>query len=101
MLEALWGDRVEIVSNTQANGRYKVNVRWAKNVYIKAEDLGDEPLLELYFIDVGQGDGVLIVTPERKHILIDGATNALNNRMVKVQPILWIGSFLRNTKKRI
>ncbi|GAL90013.1 ComEC/Rec2 family competence protein [Jejuia pallidilutea] len=72
LLEALWGDRVEIVSNTQANGRYKVNVRWAKNVYIKAEDLGDEPLLELYFIDVGQGDGVLIVTPERKHILIDG-----------------------------
>ncbi|TBN06768.1 hypothetical protein EYD45_02470 [Hyunsoonleella flava] len=72
LLEALWGDRIELVSNTKVNGRYKVNVRWAKNVYIKAEDIGDEPLLELYFIDVGQGDGVLIVTPERKHILIDG-----------------------------
>ena len=72
LLEALWGDYIELVSNTKVNGRYKVNVRWAKNVYIKADDIGDEPLLELYFIDVGQGDGVLIVTPERKHILIDG-----------------------------
>ncbi|MEW4922740.1 hypothetical protein [Algibacter sp. 2305UL17-15] len=72
LLEALWGDGAELVSNTPKNGRYKVNIRWARNVYIKAEDLGDTPLLELYFIDVGQGDGVLIVTPERKHILIDG-----------------------------
>ncbi|ULC60826.1 hypothetical protein MBM09_07455 [Flaviramulus sp. BrNp1-15] len=72
LLEALWGDRIELVNNNKVNGRYKVNVRWAKNVYIKADDLGDNPLLELYFIDVGQGDGVLIVTPERKHLLIDG-----------------------------
>ena len=72
LLEALWGDRIELVNNNPTHGRYKVHVRWAQNAYIKAEDLGDEPLLELYFIDVGQGDGVLIVTPERKHILIDG-----------------------------
>lgn len=72
MLEALCGDQVEIVNNTPTNKRYKVHVCWAKNLYIKAEDLSDEPLLELYFIYVGQGDGVLIVTPERKHILIDG-----------------------------
>ncbi len=72
LLELLWGDRVELVSNTKTNGRYKVNARWAKNVFIKAEDLGDESLLEYYFIDVGQGDGVLIITPDRRHILIDG-----------------------------
>ena len=29
-------------------------------------------MLEVYFIDVGQGDGVLIVTPDRRHIMIDG-----------------------------
>lgn len=74
VLELLWGDRVELVSTTPENGRYKVNARWARNMetYIDEKALGDQPLLELYFIDVGQGDGVLIVTPERKHILIDG-----------------------------
>jgi hypothetical protein len=41
MLEALWGDQVEIVNNTPTNERYKVHVCWAKNVYIKAEDLSD------------------------------------------------------------
>lgn len=46
--------------------------RWATSGYIDPKYLGDKPLLELYFIDVGQGDGILIVTPERKHILIDG-----------------------------
>ena len=40
--------------------------------FVKQSDLGGAPLLELYFIDVGQGDGVLIVTPEHKHLLIDG-----------------------------
>ena len=29
LMELLWGDRVELVSNTKVNGRYKVNARWA------------------------------------------------------------------------
>ena len=29
-------------------------------------------MLEFYFIDVGQGDGVLIKTPDFRHIMIDG-----------------------------
>jgi beta-lactamase superfamily II metal-dependent hydrolase len=72
LLELLWGDRVELVSETKVNGRYKINARWAKNAYIDPEVLGDDALLEFYFIDVGQGDGILMVTPDRRHILIDG-----------------------------
>jgi hypothetical protein len=72
LLDLLWGDQVTLVSNTQTNGRYKVNARWAKNAFIDADDLQDTSLLELYFIDVGQGDGVLMVTPDRRYVLIDG-----------------------------
>ena len=75
LMELLWGYRVELVSNTKKNGRYKVNARCAKSAYIDASVLGDDSLLELYIIDVGQGDGILIVTPDRKHILIDGGYN--------------------------
>jgi len=35
----------------------------------------EKPSLEMYFIDVGQGDSTFIVTPKRKTILIDGGKN--------------------------
>lgn len=69
--EALWGDQV-IVHEEYKNGLAKVNVRGQKDRYMDLGDLNGKPLLEFYFIDVGQGDGVLIVTPDRKHLLVDG-----------------------------
>ena len=68
--ELLWGDRLEILS-APSNGRVKVRARGSFG-WIDENAIGDESLLEVYFIDVGQGDGILIVTPDRKHIMIDG-----------------------------
>lgn len=67
----LWGDRVRVLQRDQSTGRSRVYARGAIG-WIDDADLGGEALLELYFIDVGQGDGILAVTPEGHHILIDG-----------------------------
>ncbi|MCK9398917.1 MAG: hypothetical protein M0Q51_02835 [Bacteroidales bacterium] len=72
--ELLWGDRIEILSTTVTDGRVKAKAR-GKYGFIKESVYGEEPLLELYLIDVGQGDGILIVTPDREHILLDGGYN--------------------------
>ncbi len=67
--ELLWGDRVRILDKT--NRLWKVKARGITG-YVNPRHLGNISLLELYFIDVGQGDGVLIRTPDNRHILIDG-----------------------------
>jgi beta-lactamase superfamily II metal-dependent hydrolase len=43
--------------------------------FIKTPHLTQNPGLELYFIDVGQGDSTFIVTPARRKILVDGGAN--------------------------
>jgi beta-lactamase superfamily II metal-dependent hydrolase len=77
LIELLWGDTVFIEDEEVVDGKQKVRAR-ACTGWVKAADLMDEPLLELYFIDVGQGDSVLIVTPDRQHILLDGGYPRVN-----------------------
>ena len=40
--------------------------------YVPKESIGDNRVLEIYFIDVEQGDSILIETPDDIRILIDG-----------------------------
>jgi len=70
-LQLLWGDRVRILGDTGSSDRVNVKAR-GKTGFVKRADIGEKSLLEVYFIDVGQGDGILICTPDRRHILIDG-----------------------------
>jgi len=67
-MELLWGDRVEVYDDADPA---TVKARGKKGTLAK-KYLGGKSLLELYFIDVGQGDGVLIKSPDDRHILIDG-----------------------------
>lgn len=66
----IFGDEVETLEN-QNNGRdeaiYRGRIGWVQSNRL----MTDHPL-ELYFIDVGQGDSTFMVTPAGRKILIDG-----------------------------
>ncbi len=67
--DLLWGDLVHVLA--PGDGRTLVRAR-GRVGYVRTDRLADEALLELYFIDVGQGDGVLVRTPDGRHLLVDG-----------------------------
>lgn len=68
-LHLLWGDRVRLLAR---EGEWtRVAARGAEG-YVQSAQLGGRSLLEVYFIDVGQGDGVFVRTPDHRHLLIDG-----------------------------
>jgi hypothetical protein len=65
----IWGDCVQILSRDG-----KVCTARARGFQgeVAVDHLTEHPLLEVYFVDVGQGDGVLVRTPDRRHLLVDG-----------------------------
>jgi beta-lactamase superfamily II metal-dependent hydrolase len=65
----LWGDRVAVLEEegTRARVRARGMTGW-----VPKKVLTGESLLELYVIDVGQGDAVLIRFPDGRHVLLDG-----------------------------
>ena len=52
------------------DGMVPVRVRGVSG-YMKMEDLSPNRLLEVIFIDVGQGDGAVMITPDNKKYVID------------------------------
>ncbi len=66
--QVIWGDWIE-VEKKEGDWR-KVRARGQEG-WMHKDDLQDDRLLEVNFIDVGQGDGCHVVTPKDKHLLID------------------------------
>lgn len=56
----IFGDEVE-TTGLAVNGRVPAEFR-GRQGFIQEAHLGQKPALELYFIDVGQGDSTFIVT---------------------------------------
>ncbi len=64
-----WGDTVQIKGPQEGN-YFPVYCRDETGLMLK-DDLEYEPLLDIIFLDVGQGDSCIIVTPKDDKILID------------------------------
>ena len=66
----LWGDPLHIV---EEDGDWvRVRARGKRPGWLRRDLISDASLLEIYVIDVGQGDAVLLKTPEGRWHLIDG-----------------------------
>lgn len=67
--QLLWGDYCRLLGETEGNWT-KIRARGSDG-WVENKDLQEERLLEVNFVDIGQGDGCFIVTPDDKFILID------------------------------
>lgn len=68
--QLLWGDYVG-VRGPRKDGWVRVCTRHVKEGWVREKDIQKKRLLEVIFVDIGQGDGSLVVTPDDKHILVD------------------------------
>ncbi|HEX5218880.1 MAG TPA: MBL fold metallo-hydrolase [Verrucomicrobiae bacterium] len=71
--ELLWGDWVQLTGDWEGDW-VPVAVRGTPG-WMKKANLQANRCLEVIFLDVGQGDGCLMITPEDKHVLIDAGVS--------------------------
>ena len=77
LLVGEWAERLDEVGD-------ELKIRFRGGVgYALKENFGNDRTLEIYFIDVGQGDAILIQTPDDKRILIDGGKNESAHSFLK------------------
>ncbi len=69
----IFGDEVNTLPETAPSGDGWQKVTYRKRIgEMKKPRLSPTRSLEMYFLDVGQGDAAFIVTPGNKKILVDG-----------------------------
>ena len=67
----LFGDYITLDRDlTIKNGRVKARCRGSRG-WVKVSEIRLDRVLEVNFVDIGQGDGCHVVTPDDKHIVID------------------------------
>jgi beta-lactamase superfamily II metal-dependent hydrolase len=77
LTQCLWGDWVGLYPEVIGDWT-KVRTR-GRDGWLQAKDLTEERPLEINFVDIGQGDGTFIVTPDDEMIIIDaGATDNMH-----------------------
>ncbi|MDP2373172.1 MAG: MBL fold metallo-hydrolase [Reyranella sp.] len=79
--QLLWGDWM-VVTGKETGGYLPVKSRGCTG-FVDAELAMTRRVLEIIFVDIGQGDGCLLVTPDDKHILIDAGAGDNMHRFLR------------------
>ncbi len=77
----LLGDWLRVLKTPPENGSIKVRARGDEG-WLKADEFSEKRALEVNFVDIGQGDGCHIVTPDDDIILIDAGVGSNMNRFL-------------------
>jgi len=80
--QLLWGDELSVIGKSTDDQFLRVKVRKVEG-WIRARDTQKNRLLEVVFVDIGQGDGALIVTPENRTMIIDAGQGDNMYRFLK------------------
>ncbi|HFD33280.1 MAG TPA: MBL fold metallo-hydrolase [Gammaproteobacteria bacterium] len=69
----IFGDEIKTSTASPPSGAGWSSIRYrGRNGEIKEPELTKDRSLEMYFLDVGQGDAAFVVTPNKTKILVDG-----------------------------
>lgn len=79
--ELLWGDWM-VVTGEEKDGHLPVKSRGCTG-FIDKDLAMTSRVLEIIFVDIGQGDGCLVVTPDDKHILVDAGAGDNMHRFLR------------------
>mgnify|MGYP000067750608 CR=1 FL=1 len=75
----LFGDYVKILDTNIKNKRVRVRCR-GNTGWMKIDEIRKDRILEVNFVDIGQGDGCHMVTPDDQHFIIDSGKGDNMNR---------------------
>jgi len=95
--ELLWGDLCH--EKSKAGGVSHVHARGREGTMPSADLTADPKLLEIYMIDVGQGDGLLMKTPDGKWHMLDGGRPAADQMTRKTAANFVRWKFIQDLRK--
>ena len=72
--QLLWGDWLRLKRGRKRGGWVEVRARGCDG-WMRSDEIQRERILEVAFVDIGQGDGCLVVTPDDEHIVIDAGAD--------------------------
>ncbi|MCE5239915.1 MBL fold metallo-hydrolase [bacterium] len=78
--DRLWGDWLGVLDRQGEWLKVKAGL---KTGWVREADTRPDRLLELYFIDVGQGDACLVQTPDDRRLLVDAGASDNAFRFIK------------------